>query len=148
MTLPDRLASDAQIFVVDDNAQNRELMAAYLDEVGGSVRLFVNGVEALAACDSGMPDLVLLDIMMPGTSGFQVCERLRALPGGAGIPVLMLTALNEVADVERAIEAGATDFLIKPVNRAELLTRVTALLAVRSVANRTDRAIADLRSLA
>ena len=101
-----------RIFVVDDNAQNRELILGFLDDLEQELVQFASGAEALEACAAKAPDLVLLDIMMPRMSGYQVCERLRAAPETSDVPVIMLTALNETADVERALEAGATDFLI------------------------------------
>lgn len=135
----------ASVLVVDDNEQNRELLQAYLDEIGCVIRSAADGIEAMASVESAVPDLVLLDVMMPRMSGFQVCERLKASPKTRDVPVIMVTALNEVGDVERAVEAGADDFLTKPVNRLELVTRVRSLLRVRRLKHQLDSTLDELR---
>ncbi len=135
------------ILVVDDNEHNLELIQAYLDELGGAVRVARDGTEALESIAASPPDIVLLDIMMPRMSGYQVCERIKQNPSTRDIPVVMVTALNEVGDVERAVDAGADDFLTKPVNKLELLTRVRSLLKVRAMKRELDRAQAEVRQL-
>ena len=135
----------AGVLVVDDNEQNLELLQAYLDDLGCTIRTARDGVEAMAAIEAAVPDLVLLDVMMPRMSGFQVCERIKASPRTRDVPVIMVTALNEVGDVERAVEAGADDFLTKPVNRLELLTRVRSLLRVRKLKHQLDSTLDELR---
>jgi two-component system alkaline phosphatase synthesis response regulator PhoP len=135
------------ILVVDDNEHNLELIQAYLDELGGAVRVARDGSEALESIAANPPDIVLLDIMMPRMSGYQVCERIKQNPSTRDIPVVMVTALNEVGDVERAVDAGADDFLTKPVNKLELLTRVRSLLKVRAMKRELDRAQAEVRQL-
>ncbi len=135
----------AGVLVVDDNEQNLELLQAYLDDLGCTIRTARDGVEAMAAVEAELPDLVLLDVMMPRMSGFQVCERIKANPRTRDVPVIMVTALNEVGDVERAVEAGADDFLTKPVNRIELLTRVRSLLRVRRLKRQLDSTLDELR---
>lgn len=135
------------ILVVDDNEHNLELIQAYLDELGGDVRVARDGSEALGSIAANPPDIVLLDIMMPRMSGYQVCERIKQNPSTRDIPVVMVTALNEVGDVERAVDAGADDFLTKPVNKLELLTRVRSLLKVRAMKRELDRAQAEVRQL-
>lgn len=135
------------ILVVDDNEHNLELIQAYLDELGGDVRVARDGSEALESIAANPPDIILLDIMMPRMSGYQVCERIKQNPSTRDIPVVMVTALNEVGDVERAVDAGADDFLTKPVNKLELLTRVRSLLKVRAMKRELDRAQAEVRQL-
>ena len=137
----------ARVMIVDDNEQNLELLQAYLDDLGCPVELCTDGLEALAAIETRAPDLILLDIMMPRMSGFQLCEKIKADPATKDIPVIMVTALNEVGDVERAVDAGADDFLTKPVNRLELLTRVRSLLRVRQLKNQLDQAMDEVRRL-
>ncbi|HEX6986928.1 MAG TPA: response regulator, partial [Planctomycetaceae bacterium] len=88
------------------------------------------------------PDLILLDIMMPKLSGYEVCQQLKADPKTKDIPVLMVTALNEAGDIEKAVAAGCDDFLSKPVNSLELKTRVRSLLRVRHLLNERDRLLA------
>lgn len=138
---------DSSILVVDDNAQNLELLHAYLEELGCTVRTATDGLEALASIESAQPDLVLLDVMMPRMSGFQACAKIKANPATRDIPIIMVTALNEVGDVERAVESGADDFLTKPVNKLELLTRVKSLLRVRLLKRQLDKTLAQMRRL-
>lgn len=136
-----------RVLLVDDNEQNLELLLAYLGELGCELCTATDGPEALEAVSGRPPDLVLLDIMMPRMSGFQVCKKIKADPATSGIPVLMVTALNEVADVEHAVEVGADDFLTKPVNRVELLTRVRSLLRISVLQKQLKKSIGDLRKL-
>jgi two-component system cell cycle response regulator len=117
---------------VDDNPQNLELLTAYMDEVENiTVVSATNGVEALEQVVRAEPDLILLDIMMPKMSGFEVCRHLKSDPQTRDIQIVMVTALNEVGDHERAVDSGTDEFLTKPVNRVELITRVKSLLRVR-----------------
>ena len=142
------LASDPPtILLVDDNEQNLELLQAYLETLPCRVEVARDGVEALERVRALDPDIVVLDVMMPRMSGFQVCEKIRADAGLRDIPVVMVTALNEVGDVERAVDAGADDFLTKPVNRLELVTRVTSLLRVRQLKRQLDKAVTEVERM-
>lgn len=127
----DAVFRDARILIVDDNEQNTELLQAYLDALPCRIETATNGIDALEAVHKDQPDLILLDIMMPRMSGYEVCEKLKADRRTRDIPIVMVTALNEVGDVERGVEAGADEFLSKPFNRLELLTRVRSLLKMR-----------------
>tara|TARA_R110002072_G_scaffold42064_21_gene118973 strand:- start:272137 stop:272628 length:492 start_codon:yes stop_codon:yes gene_type:complete len=135
------------VLIVDDNEQNLELLHAYLDELGGEVRVAHDGIEAIESVAKQAPDIILLDIMMPRMSGFQVCEKLKKDPATRDIPIIMVTALNEVGDVERAIDFGADDFLTKPVNKLELLTRVRSLLRVRQLKRQLENAVSEIQNL-
>ncbi len=137
--------SKASILVVDDNEQNLELLVAYLEDLGCEIRTAQDGPEALEEVGRKRPDLILLDVMMPKMSGFQVCQRLKRSPTTSTIPILIVTALNEVSDVERAVEIGADDFLTKPVNRMELLTRVRSLVRVSLLQQRLQQTLDELR---
>lgn len=137
----------ALVLVVDDHEQNLELMQAYAESLGCRVATARDGLETLDAVRAAPPDLILLDIMMPKMSGFQVCAKLKADPATRDIPVVMVTALNEVGDVERAVEAGADDFLTKPVNRLELVTRVKSLLRVRMLKRQLENTLTQVRRL-
>ncbi|HTN00379.1 MAG TPA: response regulator, partial [Planctomycetaceae bacterium] len=118
----------SRVLIADDNLQNCELLDAYLADEPYEIAMAYDGQETLAKVAEFQPDLILLDIMMPKLSGYEVCQRLRKDPATRAIPVLMVTALNEMGDIEKAVQAGADDFLTKPVNRLELLTRVKSLL--------------------
>ena len=135
--------AESLLLIVDDNEQNVELLQAYLEPIGCGIEVAYDGVEALARveeADRPKPDLVLLDVMMPRMSGFEVCRKLKDNPATRGIPVMMVTALNDVGDIERGVESGTDDFVSKPVNKLELVTRVKSLLQLgqlkRRLANR------------
>ncbi|MEE8459880.1 MAG: response regulator [Phycisphaerales bacterium] len=131
--------ADALILLVDDNVQNLELMEAYLESLPCRIQTAVDGVEAFDAINKEAPDMVLLDVMMPRMSGFELCQKIKASPATRDIVVIMVTALHEVGDFERAVECGTDDFLTKPVNKLELLTRVRSLLRVRLLKRRLDQ---------
>ncbi|MCP3905427.1 MAG: response regulator [Planctomycetes bacterium] len=148
-TLPDDLGdvelpdlSDATILLVDDNAQNLELIQAYLEALPCRTLTARDGVEAVEIVEREEPDLVLLDVMMPRMSGFEVCQKIKSGPRTRNIVVIMVTALHEVGDFERAVECGTDDFLTKPVNKLELLTRVRSLLRVRLLKRKLDELLA------
>ncbi|MBA4030722.1 MAG: two-component system response regulator [Planctomyces sp.] len=132
----------SRILIADDNLQNCELLDAYLASENYEIAMAYDGQQTLEKVREWEPDLILLDIMMPKLSGFEVCARLRSDPETKFLPVLMVTALNEMGDIEKAIAAGADDFLTKPVNRLELTTRVKSLLRVRHLTNERDRLLA------
>lgn len=139
--------SHCSVLLVDDNEHNLELLLAYMDELGCELRSARDGIEALESVAKAKPDLILLDVMMPRMSGFQVCSRLKSDPATKTIPIVMVTALNEVSDVERAVESGADDFLTKPVNKLELTTRVRSLLKVGQLQRQLQETLAELRRL-
>lgn len=129
----------SKILIVDDNLQNRELLVAYVEELPNvTTREASNGIEALSLVAEDPPDLILLDVMMPKMSGFEVCRRLKSDPHTRHIPVVMVTALDEMGDHERAADSGTDEFLTKPVNRAELASRVASLLRLKHLKGRVD----------
>lgn len=130
---------DATILLVDDNVQNLELMQAYLESLPCRLLTARDGNEAFVLITDDPPDLILLDVMMPRMSGFELCQKIKLSPGTRDIVVIMVTALHEVGDFERAVECGTDDFLTKPVNKLELLTRVRSLLRVRLLKKRLDQ---------
>jgi two-component system, OmpR family, alkaline phosphatase synthesis response regulator PhoP len=131
-----------RILIADDHQQNRELLEAYLADEGHEILMAADGRETLDVAIHQQPDLVLLDIMMPKLSGYEVCQRMRQDARTKDIPVLMVTALKELGDIEKAVAAGADDFLTKPVHRIELQTRVRSLVRVRHLKNERDRLLA------
>ena len=130
---------DATILLVDDNVQNLELMQAYLESLPCRLLTARDGNEAFGLITDDPPDLILLDVMMPRMSGFELCQKIKLSPGTRDIVVIMVTALHEVGDFERAVECGTDDFLTKPVNKLELLTRVRSFLRVRLLKKTLDR---------
>jgi DNA-binding response OmpR family regulator len=131
-----------RILVADDDPQGLELLEAYLSDSNFDVRTTADGDQTLEQIRQWQPDVILLDVMMPKISGFEVCKRLRANPATRGTGVLMITALDQPSDRDRAVEAGADDFLTKPINKAELLLRVHSLLKSRSSTSDLERALA------
>jgi len=118
----------ATVLIADDNPQILELLEAYLEPLGVCVVTALDGQRTLDAVAADPPDLILLDIMMPKHSGFEVCRMLKRDDRFRHIPIIMVTALNELGDRERAEECGADAYLSKPVNKRELLDRVRELL--------------------
>jgi len=129
----------SKILIADDNEPNVELLDAYLAGCDYEIETARDGAETLEKVKSFSPDLILLDIMMPKLSGFEVCEKLKSDPQTSGIMILMVTALSELGDIERAVNAGCDDYLSKPVNKFELLKRVDNMLKLRFVTDELER---------
>ena len=128
-----------RILIADDNAANRELLEAYLVGFDCEIETAVDGQDTMDKVASFHPDLVLLDIMMPQLSGFEVCKQLKDNQETERVMILMVTALNELGDIERAVDAGTDDFLTKPVNKVELLKRVQYVLKLKGIEDELDR---------
>jgi two-component system cell cycle response regulator len=135
------------VLIADDNPQNVELLQAFLESLPVKIVTAVDGVDALEKVAQHNPDLILLDIMMPRMSGFQVCKRLKSDPATKDIQVLMVTALSELGDIEQATECGTDDFVSKPINKFELVTRVKSLLSVRHLKGELERALTYLHEI-
>jgi CheY-like chemotaxis protein len=140
-------AARPRVLIADDNAQGVELLEAYLGDCEYDIQTAPDGEATLQQVARWHPDLILLDIMMPKISGFEVCKRLRADPATRDIAVLMITALDQPSDVERAVEAGTDDFLTKPINKSELLLRVRSALKSRLNKRQLDRALAYIEAV-
>ncbi len=128
-----------RILIADDNQANSELLEAYLSEVDCDLEFAVDGEDTMSKVQSFHPDLILLDVMMPKLSGFEVCQQLKTNQATRRIMVLMVTALNELGDIERAVAAGTDDFLSKPVNKLELVKRVENMLRLKDVEDENER---------
>lgn len=128
-----------RILIADDNPANSELLEAYLESIDCELAFAVDGQDTLDKVGTFNPDLILLDVMMPKLSGFEVCQQLKANPRTKPIMVLMVTALNELGDIERAVAAGTDDFLTKPVNKFALLKRVEHMLQFKDIKDENER---------
>jgi two-component system sensor histidine kinase/response regulator len=121
----------SRILIIDDNETNRALARSTLEDEGYAVALAAGGAQGLLEFQKAQPDCVILDVRMPDMDGFEVCARLRALPGGPETPILFFTALRDVDTFDRAAQAGGDDFLTKPILPTELLVRVQSALKIR-----------------
>jgi CheY-like chemotaxis protein len=128
-----------RILIADDNQANRELLDAYLSGIDCDTEIALDGQDTLAKVRSFQPDLILLDIMMPKLSGFEVCKQIKQASATKKIMILMVTALNELGDIERAVAAGTDDFLSKPVNKVELIKRVENMLKLKDISDENER---------
>jgi len=143
----DEEVRNSTILIADDTEQNVELLQAYLDGLGCKTVCAYDGEETLERVAESKPDLILLDIMMPKVSGYEICRKLKDDPATAGIPICMVTALTEDVDIERAVEAGTDDFLSKPINRWELIARVRNLLRVRHLRSELERTLSYIEEV-
>src|ERR1700676_1347957 len=121
-------ASPIRVLVADDDAILREIAGAMLRDAGFSVQTVASGDAAVAACALRLPDIALLDVEMPEGNGYQACTNIRSLPGAADLPIVMVTGCDDTVSIERAYEAGATDFVVKPINWALLVHRIRYVL--------------------
>ena len=137
----------AKILVVDDNPKNVELLEASLASEGYDVLKAYNGAEALQVVKTARPDLVLLDIRMPEMDGYDVCRAIKSNPQTASISVIMVTVYDEIEEIEKGVEAGADDFLSKPVNRMTVLSRVRIGLRISKLQDQLDRTLAYLKEI-
>jgi class 3 adenylate cyclase len=138
------VSDPARILVVDDTPQNVKLLADLLTVKGYAVVTAASGAEALAKVAAERPDLVLLDVVMPGMSGYEVCRKIRESPDTGILPVVMVTALDPAQERLKGLEAGADDFLTKPINQPELLARVRSLLRIKALYDTVQAQAAQL----
>jgi DNA-binding response OmpR family regulator len=125
--------SERRILIADDDADSRIVVASVISILGHSPVVVHGGGEALEECERQLPDLAIIDYMMPSVNGIEMCHRLKTIPGGELVPILMLTARDSMEDKISALEEGVDDYLTKPFNYQELRARVTALLRVRDL---------------
>jgi CheY-like chemotaxis protein len=137
----------ARILLADDNPEGLELLEAYLSGTDYEVQTAADGEETLRKVGAWHPDLILLDVMMPKISGFEVCKRLKGDPQTSDIVVLMVTALDQHSDIDRAVEVGTDDFLTKPINKTDLLRRIDAALKSRRHKGALDQALSYIEGV-
>lgn len=135
---------NSKILIVDDISVNVQLQKTYLQAAGYTIAVARDGLEALQKVKEDPPDLILLDVMMPTMNGFEVCSRLKKNENTRFIPIIIVTALDEVEDKIKGIEAGADDFVIKPFNKHELLARVKSLLRIKHLHDALENKIIEL----
>ncbi len=133
------MSQTSRVLIADDNQANCELLDAYLADLDCEVDFAMDGQDTLDKVRSFAPDLILLDIMMPKFNGFEVCQQIKSDPELKRTMILMVTALNERGDIERAVQAGTDDFLSKPVNQVELVKRVENMLKLKGVTDEVER---------
>jgi adenylate cyclase len=121
------------ILVVDDNPDNLDLLFFFLSDADFKVEVATNGKSALQMIDESQPDLILLDVMMPGIDGFEICRRLKANESSKDIPVIFMTALSETEDKVKGFSVGAVDYITKPVQEEVLKARITTHLTIRNL---------------
>jgi len=139
--------AENRILIADDNSANRELLEAFLVNFDCEIETAVDGQDTIDKVHSFKPDLVLLDVMMPKLSGFEVCRKIKDDPELRRVMVLMVTALNELGDIERAVEAGTDDYLSKPINKVALLKRVETMLKFKQTTDELERLRAYIREM-
>src|SRR6266581_4118523 len=136
-----------KILIAEDNPEGAELLEAYLDGTDYDIDIAIDGDDTLKKVQAAPPDLILLDVMMPKISGFEVCKRLKAKPETRDIIIHMITALDQHHDIDRAVEVGTNDFLTKPINKTELLLRIKAALASRQYKDPLDQTLAYIEGV-
>ena len=141
------MSTPARILITEDNPQGAELLEAFLSETPHETKVAANGEDALRLVTDWKPDVILLDIMMPRLSGFEVCRSIRANLATRNVGVIMVTALDQHADIDRAVDVGTDDFLTKPIHKAELLLRVRALLRARQQSSDLARTLEYVRAV-
>ena len=135
-----------KILLVDDNTANVDLLEAYLEPSGYDILKAYDGLEGLNLAYEKNPDLILLDIMMPGLDGYEVCKRLKEDERTQLIPIVIITALSDLDDKIKGLDVGADDFLSKPIVRPELMARVRSLLRIKTLHDDLDRKSTRLNS--
>jgi CheY-like chemotaxis protein len=133
------MTARSRILIADDNQANAELLEAYLSDMDCDLAFAIDGQDTLDKVATFAPDLILLDVMMPKLSGFEVCHKLKANEATRKIMILMVTALNELGDIERAVAAGTNDFLSKPISKLELVKRVENMLLLKDIKDENER---------
>ena len=141
------MSDKPRILIADDNQANVELLEAYLAEIDCEIAIAADGQETIEQVAAFQPDVLLLDVMMPKLSGFEVCRQLKEDPQTSQIMILMVTALNEFGDIERAVDVGTDDFLSKPVQKFELLKRVENMIRLKDVTDEVERLQLYIRNM-
>lgn len=140
---PNPTTSPPQILIVDDTPTNIDVLLEYLSEMGFNLSIAKSGERALEICQYNIPDLILLDVMMPGIDGFETCRRLKAETSTKNVPIIFMTALAETDDKVKGFKAGGVDYITKPIQQEELLARVTTHLQLQDLTNRLEQKVEE-----
>ena len=140
-------AKDAAILVIDDQPANLKVLLSCLKQYNFEVRIAENGERALLVLDTYQPDIILLDVMMPGMDGFETCRLIKANKATAGIPVIFMTALDSVEDKIAGFEAGGVDYITKPFQQVEVLARVNSHITLSKQKLELEQALAEVKKL-
>lgn len=135
------------ILVVDDQPANLKILLAFLEQHHFDVRIAENGERALSILNQYNPDLILLDVMMPDMDGFETCRAIKANAASADIPIIFMTALNNLEDKIEGFEAGGVDYIVKPFHQAEVLARINAHITLRKQQVELEQSLADVKRL-
>ena len=138
---------EKRILIIEDDKDITDLVDIHLSDLGYMLDKAYDGESGLSKSLSGKYDLVILDLMLPKLEGLEVCKRIKNNPQTAEIPIIMVTALSEIGDIERAINSGTDDFLSKPVNKWELLTRVKTMLKLKHLTDQLERTLTYLNEI-
>lgn len=138
---------NAVILAVDDNLTNLQILLDYLTDAGFKIIVAEDGEEALERAEFACPDLILLDVMMPGIDGFETCRRLKENPKTKEIPIIFITALSGPTDKVKGFESGGTDYIAKPFYQEEVLARITAHLTIRRQQKALEEALDKVKLL-
>jgi DNA-binding response OmpR family regulator len=141
------IMSNNTVLIVDDNPTNLGLLIEYLDGKGFNILAAEHGEDALEQLEFTIPDIILLDVMMPGIDGFETCRRLKDNPKTSHIPVIFMTARTEIVDKAKGFNVGAVDYVTKPVQQEEVLARVTTHLMISNLQKELELAKAEIAQL-
>lgn len=140
--MPDN--SELLILLVDDNASNLKVLGTVLSSKGYRIALAANGDECLSFVDKQIPDLIFMDIMMPGMNGFETCEKLKSNPDSQNIPIIFISALANPQHIKKAFESGGVDYLTKPFNKDDLLARTRVHISIKTELDDLRQRISEL----
>lgn len=138
---------NVSILIVDDQPANLKVLLSFLTQHSFEVRIAENGDRALVALSNYQPDIILLDVMMPGMDGFETCRRIKADKATAGIPVIFMTALDSVEDKVAGFEAGGVDYITKPFQQVEVLARLNTHITLKRQKSELEQALAEVKKL-
>lgn len=146
MNLENTMCGPMRILIVDDNIANIDVMVSFLEKEGYELSVATNGQAVMKIASHTIPDLILLDVMMPDADGFEICTRLKNNPETSDIPIIFVTARKELDDIVKGFRCGGVDYITKPFRQEEVITRVQTHLAIRRMAMEREALIKELEA--